>query len=183
MLVDSVEDLGHSPLLPILDGDASARCESEYVKLSLILPMLPLTSIATDSFELLEYFVGILRGVRSFLFTLTSSLRLLIVCVGLLLSFVIPYAFEDYGTKGLVDTRIVKIRIPKDIADVSERVACLLIAEQVVESRGMGKGSVLRDRRILALLLAIGKVGWIVEAGYRGSRLRAWSYNPSVKGC
>ena len=101
----------------------------------------------------------------------------------MLLSIVIPYAFEGYGAKGFVDTRIVKIRIPKDIADVSERVACLLIAKQLIERRGMGKGGVLRDRRILALLLAIGKVGWIVEASYRGSRLRAWSYNSSVKGC
>ena len=170
-----------SSLLPILDGDASASCESEYVKLSLILPMLPLTSIATNSFELLKYFVGFPRRVRSFLFTLPFSLRLLIICVGRLLGIVILYAFEDYGTKGLIDTRIVKIRIPKDIAYISKRIACLLIAEQVVESRGVGKGCVLRDWRILALLLTIGKVGWIVEASYRCTRLRARGYNPSVK--
>ena len=109
MLVDPVEDLRYSPLLPILDGDASARCQSEDIKLSLIFPMLSLTTVATDCFELLKYFVGVLSWVGGLLFTLAFSLRLLVVGVGLLLSIVIPYAFEGYGTKGLIDTRIVKV--------------------------------------------------------------------------
>ena len=45
--------------------------------------MLSVTTVATDSFELLEYFVGVLRWVWGFLFTLTFSLRLLVVWVRL----------------------------------------------------------------------------------------------------
>lgn len=61
MLVDSVEDLRYSPLLPILDGTTTSSCSSDNVKLSLILPMLPFATIASYSFELFEQFVSFLR--------------------------------------------------------------------------------------------------------------------------
>ena len=89
--------------------------------------MLSVITVATDSFELLKYF-GVLRWVWGFLFTLTFSLRLLVVWVRLLLSVIILYTFKGYGAKGLVDTRIVKIRIPKDVDQTSKRIACLLVA-------------------------------------------------------